>query len=110
MFLILAIAAGRRGGLINFAAVYGRVPLFYFVLHFFLVHFILLGLLLLQGFRWSELSFASGTFGRPAGVVSGLPLWAVYIVWMTVVAILYRPCKWFGSYKATHSQWWLRYI
>jgi hypothetical protein len=63
-----------------------------------------------QGFNWSQMDFASGTFGRPKGIESGLSLWAVYFVWMAVVLLLYRPCLWFGKYKAAHKQWWLKYI
>lgn len=110
MFLILALAEGAKGKFINIASVYGRVPLFYFLVHFFLIHFILLAILFLQGFHWSKLDFASGTFGRPKGVESGLPLWAVYLIWISVVLILYKPCVWFGKYKSEHKHWWLKYL
>jgi len=110
MFLILALAEGAKGRLINIASVYGRVPLFYFLVHFFLIHFILIAILFLQGFHWSQFDFASGTFGRPKGAESGLPLWAIYLIWIGVVLILYKPCVWFGNYKREHKQWWLKYI
>jgi uncharacterized membrane protein len=110
MFLILALATGRKGKIVDIAIVYGKVPLFYFVLHFFLVHTILLAVLVLQGYGWSDLAFATGSFGRPKDAVSGLPLWAIYVTWISVVAVLYQPCKWFGAFKAAHQYWWLRYI
>lgn len=110
MFLMLAFADQAKNKLIKIISVYGKVPLFYFIVHFFMIHFILLAILLLQDFQWSQLEFASGTFGRPKGIESGLPLWAVYLIWITVVTALYKPCKWFGNYKATHKQWWLKYI
>jgi hypothetical protein len=58
------------------------------------------------------LDFASGTFGRPKGVQSGIPLWAVYLIWISVVIALYKPCLWYGKYKAANKNkhWWLRYI
>ena len=64
----------------------------------------------LQGFHWSQLAFAGGTFGRPKGQVSGLPLWAIYLIWLAVVAILYKPCQWFARYRKTHSYFLLKYI
>ncbi len=64
----------------------------------------------MQGFNWSQLDFASGTFGRPKGVASGVSLSAIYLIWIAVVIILYKPCVWYGKYKATHKQWWLKYI
>ncbi|MDB5232189.1 MAG: hypothetical protein JWN76_2994, partial [Chitinophagaceae bacterium] len=50
MFLLLAFSEGVRSRFANILLVYGRVPLFYFLVHFFLIHLILLGILLSQGF------------------------------------------------------------
>ena len=110
MFLILALAETLKVRAVNIASVYGRVPLFYFLVHFYLIHITMLVLMFVQGFHWSQMDFASGTFGRPKGVESGIPLWAVCLVWISVVLVLYKPCLWFGKYKAQHKQWWLRYI
>jgi uncharacterized membrane protein len=110
MFLTLAFAERTQGKFSNIVSVYGKVPLFYFLIHFFLIHLILLAIMFLQGFHWAQLDFASGTFGRPKSMESGLPLWAIYLIWISVVVILYKPCKWFGNYKAMHKQWWLKYI
>jgi uncharacterized membrane protein len=98
---------GRAGKIIS---VYGKTPLFYFVLHFYLIHTLLLIILFLQGYHWSDLNFASGSFGRPAQGKSGIPLWGVYVVWIAVVAALYKPCVWFGKYKSEHRNGWLKYI
>lgn len=110
MFLLLAFVETFNKGFQQIFMVYGKVPLFYFVAHFYLVHSITLAMLFFQGFHWSQLEFATGTFGRPKDIESGLPLWEIYVVWIGVVITLYRPCKWFGYYKATHKKWWLNYI
>ena len=110
MFLILAFADGTKNKFINIVSVYGKVPLFYFLVHFFLIHFIMVVLMFLQGFHWSQMDFASGTFGRPKGVKSGLSLFVIYLIWVGVVIALYKPCKWFGKYKAEHKQRWVKYI
>ena len=111
-FMFLFLAAGERikGKLPDVITVYGKAPLFYFLVHFFLIHFILLAVLRLQGIHWAWMDFASGNFGRPKEGVSGLPLWQVYIIWIGVVAVLYKPCQWYGNYKATHRNWWLKYL
>jgi len=67
-------------------------------------------LMFLQGFHWSDLSFSTGTFGRPLGVQSGVELWVIYLIWIGVVALMYKPCLWFGKYKAQHKALWLKYI
>ena len=110
MFLMLAFAETIKPPLINIVSVYGKTPLFYFLLHFYLIHVIMIAVMLLQGFHWADLDFAGGIFGRPAAKKSGVTLWVVYIVWISVVLVLYKPCLWFGRYKATHQQFWLKYI
>lgn len=67
-------------------------------------------MLLMQGIPWSEFEFAKGTFGRPKGIETGLSLGTIYLVWVFVVLALYKPCQWFGNYKATQKKWWLKYI
>jgi hypothetical protein len=84
--------------------------LYYFLIHFFLIHLLMLGLIFLQGVSWSQMNFASGSFGRPKEMHSGVALWVVYLIWIGVVVMLYKPCLWFGKYKSEHRQWWLRYI
>ncbi|MBP1222720.1 DUF1624 domain-containing protein [Flavobacterium sp. 1355] len=110
LFLLLAFAEQFQNRIKKVALVYGKVPLFYFVIHFYVIHILTLIMLILQGFNWSQLEFASGTFGRPKGVESGLSLWAIYLIWIFVVVILYKPCLWFGKYKAENQYWWLKYI
>lgn len=110
MLLILAAAENAKGRLAAIITNYGKVPLFYFILHFYLIHIILILVLLAQGISWGQMEFAAGTFGRPRDIPAGLNLWQVYLVWIIVVALLYKPCVWFGRYKATHNKWWLKYI
>lgn len=110
MFLLLVFGESLKNKFLDFVSVYGRVPLFYFLLHFFLIHVLLLIILVFQGFQLSDIQFASGTFGRPANVPTGLPLGAVYLLWIMVVAILYKPCQIFAAYKSTNNHWWLRYL
>lgn len=110
MFLLLAFAEQFQNGIKKVTLVYGKVPLFYFVIHFYIIHILTLIMLFAQGFNWSQFEFASGTFGRPKGLESGLPLWIIYLIWISVVAILYKPCQWFGKYKAENQYWWLKYI
>lgn len=110
MFLIIGSVEGRKNKLTAIALVYGKVPLFYFIMHFYLIHTILILLLIAQGIHWADMSFASGSFGRPKNQESGIPLGSVYLVWLGVVALLYKPCLWFGNYKANHNFWWIRYI
>lgn len=109
-FLILALADGRENAFTRVVSVYGKVPLFYYLIHWYLIHALAVGLAFAQGFRWAELPFGAFEFGRPhAGYGFALP--GVYLVWLGVVAALYPLCRWYGRYKAAHREvWLLRYV
>ena len=62
--------------------VYGRVPLFYFIVHLYLIHGILLVVLLLQGFRPVDLRFGPFQFGHSCRVGGGLGIAGVYAIWV----------------------------
>ena len=110
MLLFLSFVEKLNSRLQNVLSVYGKAPLFYFVIHFYLIHLITIIMLFMQGFEWSSIDFSTGTFGRPVGLASGLPLWVIYLLWIVIVVLLYIPCKWFVNYKSTNKHWWLRYI
>lgn len=109
MFLILSSVEGVKSRFTDIARVYGKVPLFYFIVHFYVVHLLMFAMVFLQGFKSSDLIFGFN-FGRPKEG-SGLPLWAIYIVWIGIVILLYPVCKWYGKYKESHPEKkWLKYL
>jgi uncharacterized membrane protein len=98
---------GRIGKIIS---VYGRVPFFYYILHFLLIHIISTLFFLARGHSFSEGLNSDGTpnFIKPG---EGVDLWAVYLLWMGIVAALYPICKWYDRYKTNHKEkWWLSYL
>jgi uncharacterized membrane protein len=109
MFLILSFVEGRKNKFTDIATVYGKVPLFYFVVHWFIIHPIMFIMVFLQGFKVSDLVFGFN-FGRPK-TGSGVELWVIYLIWIFVVILLYPLCKWYGKYKSNHREnKWLSYI
>lgn len=110
MFLILALAERVENRFTKFVSVYGKTPLFFYLIHWYIVHPLLIVILFLQGISWAAMDFASGNFGRPKGVESGLSLGAVYLIWIGIVLLLYYPCKKFGEHKAHHKSSFLKYI
>ncbi|GAA4437956.1 DUF1624 domain-containing protein [Ravibacter arvi] len=109
MFALLACAEKLRGRVAGIIQVYGKVPLFFYLVHWYLIHLVLFGLLFAQGYSFSEFEFGEN-FGRPRGA-GGYPLPVVYLVWVGVVVALYPVCKRYGQYKAAHPEKvWLRYL
>jgi uncharacterized membrane protein len=110
LFLILSAFDAHDNKATRVLLVYGRTPLFYFIIHLYLIHLILLLIAFLQGFSPKDLNFAPFQFGRPA-TGFGLPLAGVYAIWLGVVIALYPLCRWYGRYKTAHPEkGWLRYL
>lgn len=111
MFLLLWMADGVQNKLLDFIIVYGRVPMFYYLIHWFVVHSTLLLILFVEGYTWGELNFGKFGLGRPSNGTGGVGLSGVYIIWILIILFMYPLCKWYGSYKANHPEkMWLRYL
>ncbi|MBD2752908.1 DUF1624 domain-containing protein [Spirosoma validum] len=109
MFLILAAADGVNNAFTNWLTVYGKVPMFYYILHWYLVHLSMLAMSFLQSYSFADIPSGPLNFGRPAG--AGISLGLVYMVWFGLVLLLYPLCKWYGRYKAAHPEiGLLRYV
>jgi len=99
----------------NPLVVFGRVPMFYFILHFYLIHLLaVLGAWLRYGRSAARFVFNPlPSMGGPRELFPanfGYSLWAVYGVWLLVVVLLYPVCRWFANVKATRRDWWLSYL
>jgi hypothetical protein len=92
--IFLAWVEGKSNRFTNIFVVYGRVPLFYYILHLYSLH--LLAIVI------------DATIHIPKD--TGFSLGWVYVIWLSVVTILYLPCRWFMKYKREHKQWWLSYL
>ena len=93
----------------GFVEIYGRVPLFFYILHIYLLHTAALLWAAEQHENWRFWLTPYAVFIRHlAGWGYSLPV--VYLVWFCTIAILYLPCRWFSQYKADHRTWWLSYL
>jgi uncharacterized membrane protein len=122
LFLVLAAAEKRGTGThssqtedrgnkaTRILLVYGRTPLFYFIIHMYLVHLLLFVIAFFQGFTRKDFRFGPFQFGLPEKGF-GISLAGVYAVWIGMVVVLYPACRWYGRYKAAHPEkGWLRYF
>jgi hypothetical protein len=101
-FLLLFISEKVKNKFTGILEVYGRVPLFYFIIHLYIIHSTMLVMLFVQGFKWKDLLFGPFNNGRPK-TGGGVDLAVVYIMWLAVVILMYPVCKWYGKYKAEHK-------
>ena len=104
---------GARPGDRNPLLVFGRVPLFFFVLHLPLIHVMAIGLTWLRYGAQSFLFTAPPTLGTPRDVFPtdyGWSLGVTYLVWIAAVAVLYPVCLWLSRLKQRRQEWWLGYL
>jgi uncharacterized membrane protein len=101
MFLFLFLSEKKKNQITEVLSVYGRVPLFFFVLHLYLIHTLMFVMLYLQGFKAGDMLFGPFMNGRPK-TGGGVDLFVIYILWVSVAALLYPFCKWYGNYKISH--------
>ena len=111
---LMALALFERVHASDFVArillVYGRVPLFYYVLHIYLLHLmaIVVALILHQPVAWL---FHGAFFTQPTPPGYGHDLPFVYLMWMIAIVLLYYPCKRYMEFRARHRDWnWLSYL
>lgn len=93
--------------------VFGRVPLFYFVMHLPLIHAVAR---VLTWFRHGAVPFLflpPPTVGSPRQAFPpdyGWDLWVVYVVAAGVELALYPLCLWLSRLKRRRRDWWLGYL
>ena len=93
--------------------VFGRVPLFYYLVHLPLIHGIAVLLAYVQhgsaggvlsGPTWIPRAAALYPDGYGCGLVG------VYAIWIAVILVLYPLCRWFAALKQRRRDPWLSYF
>jgi uncharacterized membrane protein len=109
LIALMPLAERARGWFVEIFSVFGRVPLFYYLLHIPAIHLAaLLVTFLREGSVHPEWYAYAPFTDVPAGNRWNLPL--LYLVFAVVVALLYFACRWFAGWKARYRDGWLRYF
>jgi len=110
--LVLRAVDDRLPRVLRPALVFGKVPMFYYVLHIVLIHLAAVAACLARygSVHWM---FESPSLDRypitqPPGWPAPLPV--VWLVWVSVVVLLYPACRWFAGVKRRRTDWWLSYL
>jgi uncharacterized membrane protein len=110
--LFLRAVDDRLPRVLRPALVFGKVPMSYYVLHIVLIHLAAVAACLARygSVHWM---FESPSLDRypitqPPGWPAPLPV--VWLVWVSVVVLLYPVCRWFAGVKRRRTDWWLSYL
>ncbi|HKQ61740.1 MAG TPA: heparan-alpha-glucosaminide N-acetyltransferase domain-containing protein [Candidatus Polarisedimenticolaceae bacterium] len=111
LLILLAFAEGWHGRVARWLETFGRVPLFYYLLHIPLIHVAACVVSLIREGAVNPWLFGNHPLAPPEvpeGYRWSLPL--LYLVWAVCVAALYFPCRWFADLRARRRSRWLSYL
>jgi uncharacterized membrane protein len=107
----LGLAEREWGVIGKFFVVFGRVPLFYYLLHIPLIHGLAVAIDYWRyGYSpyWGHAPWPLPRDTLPPGYGFDLPM--VYLIWVAVVLILFPLCWWFAGVKRRSRAGWLSYL
>jgi uncharacterized membrane protein len=99
----LAWFDGELGPLGRWFVTFGRVPMFFYLLHLPLIHGLAVGMAVA---RYGPAILAAQQIPEDYGY--GLPV--VYLIWLGVVLFLFPFCRWFAGVKQRRREVWLSYL
>ena len=111
LMLMAALDRGKLGRLAQPIITFGRVPMFFYLVHFPLIHLlaIIYSLAKYQTAPWlftAPLAWDAKAY--PADF--GFGITGVWCVWLLVVLLMYPLCVWFAQLKQRRRDAWLSYF
>ena len=109
--LLMPLADRARGKIGEIVATFGRVPMFYYLIHIPAIHLAAVLVSLVRQGRIEPWLFANHPVmvpPQPAGYMWRLSL--LYLVWALAVVALYFPSRWYARKKASNPTKWMRYV
>jgi len=111
LIILVPFAEKARGWLSDVFSTFGRVPLFYYLVHIPLIHLVALLVNLIRVGNPHQDWYGNAPFlgPLPEGDRWGLPI--LYLVFFLVEAILFLLCRRYAGYKQSHPEkQWLKYL
>jgi uncharacterized membrane protein len=111
LIALVPLAESARGWISDALETFGRVPMFYYILHIPLIHLTALLISLAREGSVNPWLFANHPVmspRAPAGYTWSLGL--LYLVWALLLPVLYVACRWYAGIKAKNPKGLLRYI
>ena len=109
--LLLAFTEREPSPVAKKIIVFGRVPMFFYLMHIYVLHIIAVAAAVATGYPASTMVFNIWITMSPELVGYGFGLGVVYAIWAAVVLILYPVCRMYESYKsANRGLVWLSYL
>ena len=104
MFIPIGLAERWRGRLVDMTATFGRVPMFYYLLHIPVIHLAAIAVSLIREGQINRWLFGNHPMAPPPvpeGYAWSLIL--LYLVFALYVIVLYFPCRWFARVRSERA-------
>ncbi|HEY4336599.1 MAG TPA: heparan-alpha-glucosaminide N-acetyltransferase domain-containing protein [Puia sp.] len=111
--IFLALSESVRNTFTARIQIFGRVPMFYYLAHIYLIHLLAVVGVGISIHNWKIMFFIPSRLSLVSSLKGyGFGLLTTYLVWISVVLLLYPLCKRFDQYKRKHqsTKWWLSYF
>ncbi len=90
--------------------IFGRTPLFTYLLHLYVARGLAILLALAEGLSPAIFTDAFSRHNRALEAGWGVSLPWVYVAWFVVLLVLWPMSTWYASVKARRRSWWLSYL
>ena len=110
MFLLLGLAEHFSGRIAGIITTFGRVPMFYYLLHIPLIHFAAVVVSLIRDGHVDHWLFENHPMGQSWPPPHIWSLWLLYLVYFLCLIALYFPCRWYAEFRARKKSAWLSYV
>ena len=105
--IVLGLLDRRTPGWMRPLLNFGRVPMFFYLLHLPLVH----GLAVLSAsWRWGRADWLYGATPADPPADAGFGLFGTYLAWSVCSVLLFFACRWFANLKRRRRDAWLNYL
>jgi uncharacterized membrane protein len=112
-FILLGIMEGRNLERWKPVILFGKVALFYYVMHILVIHLFALVAAVASGLSWQTMIFAGPIKGGSLLLKGkfGYSIEYVYLVWIATILFLYPLCVFWNNFKIRNKKkWWVSYV
>jgi uncharacterized membrane protein len=102
--VFLALTERAENRLTQVVLTFGRVSLFFYIVHVYVIHFLALVALEVSGWTWTDYIVTAEAFLSQKLASFGFDLVVVYLVWILVMLIMYPLSRWYRFYKKSHPE------
>ena len=112
--VLLGLLEGKNLDRLRPITLFGKVALFYYVAHIYTIHLLALLMVSLMGYPWQTMIFLQGPHNQAHPLIKGsfgFNLGVTYLIWISVVCLLYPLCVYWNALKIRNkSKWWVSYV